>query len=667
MSRDDLLFPPDATSNASAPTLDVVRVVYGHRWLIGMCVLVATVVTCLGAMRLPPTYRAGAKILVQTEQQATPAFFSGLASYSDRRDLESASRRLENEMGLVESLPLSAQVVDELGLGWTDVYHPPATHLSRAITEWAAPSLERLFGITIDPPSRTDIVQAFQASLQVAPTESKGAETTSSIIALSLRGPRPAILQAALDRLIRLYLDIDRRLSEEAGVKALGLVRKQVDEAEREVATAEDRMRRFLAQSQFDPTAVDGGRQHDAGTGARTITGPRDDRTISELKSAQVQLEMELTRARAIFLPSSEAVQSLERSLRQTQERVGRELGRNADNYAQFNQLDRLLRTAESRLTELRRRHAEIELFVQINRQPASTRLLIDPVLVPNRSDWERRLLVGMTGPCVGLLLGFGFVGLREMADSTLRSRRDVRRHLGVDVVAVIPRASNRELRHMRDYVGAASDSPLLSSRWAPVIETLVQRVAHGVKPRDARGRSVLVTSAVSGEGKTFAAALLAEGLSRFRFGKVLLVDADVDSSRPGRRVQPRRDPSLAFRSSQGRAGDTPGLEDGALAVLPGETMTDVAADLTGGRLRDLLQRERQAFDWIVFDGGPIGRGAINVLASEVDIVLLVIAAEDTPRAAVRDALESLDVNDRHVQAVLNKARHSSRLGFGGH
>jgi hypothetical protein len=69
----------------------------------------------------------------------------------------------------------------------------------------------------------------------------------------------------------------------------------------------------------------------------------------------RLTIEVELTRAREICLPTSETIHSLERSADQLQKRVADEVGRNADNYARFNQLDRRLRTAEARFSEASR------------------------------------------------------------------------------------------------------------------------------------------------------------------------------------------------------------------------------------------------------------------------------------------------------------------------
>src|SRR5215813_13122376 len=121
---------PFEETEPGATRRDVARALFKHRWLILICFVAATTVTLIGVRMLPPTYQAKSKVLVQTEQQATPTFFSGLAAYSERRDFDPVSRRLETEMGVLGAAPLSAQVVRDLNLKWDDIYHSPLEHLT---------------------------------------------------------------------------------------------------------------------------------------------------------------------------------------------------------------------------------------------------------------------------------------------------------------------------------------------------------------------------------------------------------------------------------------------------------------------------------------------------------------------------------------------------------
>src|SRR5262245_58599026 len=145
------LEPLISQSHSAVPVAtrrDIVRALFRHRWPIAICLVVTTAATGLAVSQIPPTYEASAKVLVQTEQQGTPTFFSGLAAYSDRRDTDPVSRRLETEMEIIEAAPISEQVVRELGLDWPQIYHSPLIHAGTAIADRAGAWLHDVFGIS---------------------------------------------------------------------------------------------------------------------------------------------------------------------------------------------------------------------------------------------------------------------------------------------------------------------------------------------------------------------------------------------------------------------------------------------------------------------------------------------------------------------------------------
>lgn len=172
--------------------------------------------------------------------------------------------------------------------------------------------------------------------------------------------------------------------------------------------------------------------------------------------------------------------------------------------------------------------------------------------------------------------------------------------------------------------------------------------------------RTLLITSADQGDGKTTVAAnlgvALAEGGRR-----VLLIDADL--RRPG--VHTLFDLSL-----------TPGLSNALLeedAELPAQaTAIGGLSVLTAGdpppnpgefvasaRLARLLGRVRSSFDYVVIDSPPVSLVAdAAVLAPTVDGVLLVVSAGRTKRDLARKAKEQLErVGARLLGVVLNNAK----------
>lgn len=168
--------------------------------------------------------------------------------------------------------------------------------------------------------------------------------------------------------------------------------------------------------------------------------------------------------------------------------------------------------------------------------------------------------------------------------------------------------------------------------------------------------RTVMVTSAASGDGKTLTALNLALILSESYRRRVLLIDADL------------RRPTIHDIS---QFPDACGLSEGLrakaeqrlsvlqiterLTLLPaGRPDPDPMNALTSQRMHRVLEESAAAFDWVVLDAPPVGPVAdAGLLAAMVDTALFVIRAGRTPCQAVQKAIDALG-RDRIFGVVLN-------------
>jgi capsular exopolysaccharide synthesis family protein len=146
--------------------------------------------------------------------------------------------------------------------------------------------------------------------------------------------------------------------------------------------------------------------------------------------------------------------------------------------------------------------------------------------------------------------------------------------------------------------------------------------------------RTVLVTSALPGEGKTFVANNLAHALARQQNCRVLLIDADL--RRPdlhhGFGVPPS--PGLA-EYLQGEADEMTiiqrGMPEFFCFVAGGQQASNSAELLANGRLKALLDTVGPVFDWVILDSPPtLPVSDALVLADHSDGVLTIIRAAHT-------------------------------------
>lgn len=152
--------------------------------------------------------------------------------------------------------------------------------------------------------------------------------------------------------------------------------------------------------------------------------------------------------------------------------------------------------------------------------------------------------------------------------------------------------------------------------------------------------KSILISSGLPQEGKSFIATNLAISLARHKNSKVLLIDGDMRRYTLHQLLGCQPHPGLAdylagkaeIMEVMQRSADVPASDKQRTAILPNLTFIaggnggDKAADLSGNpRFGDLIRAASPYFDWIIVDSSPVlpVSDAVN-LARSCDGVLLV-------------------------------------------
>jgi protein-tyrosine kinase len=172
--------------------------------------------------------------------------------------------------------------------------------------------------------------------------------------------------------------------------------------------------------------------------------------------------------------------------------------------------------------------------------------------------------------------------------------------------------------------------------------------------------KSLLITSALPQEGKSFTSANLAQVLVRQHGRRVLLIDADLRAPRLHLMLGTTARPGLSDYL-QGRNEEFSVMQRGPLENLyfiPSGTPIDDPSELVGsGRLKTLLRRVELLFDWIIVDSPPaVPVSDSSVLAKACDGVLMVVRSNSTPFDAARKAREEFP-DQLLVGMVLNGIR----------
>jgi len=166
---------------------------------------------------------------------------------------------------------------------------------------------------------------------------------------------------------------------------------------------------------------------------------------------------------------------------------------------------------------------------------------------------------------------------------------------------------------------------------------------------------TVLVTSALPKEGKSFTSANLAQVIVRQHGRRALLVDADLRNPQLHNALGAEPGPGL-FEYLSGEVDEYSILQRGPMENLyfipAGVARANAAELLATGRVKRLLDRLRPMFDWIIIDSAPaVPVSDAAVLANDCDGVLLVVRSNSTPVDAARRARR--EFAERNVVGVV--------------
>jgi capsular exopolysaccharide synthesis family protein len=169
--------------------------------------------------------------------------------------------------------------------------------------------------------------------------------------------------------------------------------------------------------------------------------------------------------------------------------------------------------------------------------------------------------------------------------------------------------------------------------------------------------KRVMVASAFAAEGKSLTSTNLALTLSESYQRRVLLIDADLRRPTLHDTFQIPNLAGLSDWLKSPGAGRMPLVEiTPRLSILPGgRPDPDPMGGLASDRMERVVRLAAERFDWVILDTPPV---AVlpdgNLMAAMVDAVVLVVAARQTPAAAIQRAVAELG-HERIIGVVLNR------------
>jgi polysaccharide biosynthesis transport protein len=259
-----------------------------------------------------------------------------------------------------------------------------------------------------------------------------------------------------------------------------------------------------------------------------------------------------------------------------------------------------------------------------------------------------------VAGLALGLLLALGL----DYLDDSFKSPEDIERELGMTVLGVIPKPKS----------GEDVDQELMDPRSGVAEAYRSLRTSLQFSTSDGLPRTLLVTSSKPSEGKTTSSISLAKSLAHIGLN-VLLIDGDLRNASVHKRMRCSNEVGLSNYLSGSKHPDevVQGTEtEGLVLISSGPLPPNPAELLNGPKLASLFTLAAQSFDIVIVDGPPVmGLADAPILSRMAQNTLVVVAASETRKSAVKIALRRLEMARANIVGVLLNKFDQKEVGYG--
>lgn len=337
-------------------------------------------------------------------------------------------------------------------------------------------------------------------------------------------------------------------------------------------------------------------------------------------------------------------------------------------------------------------------------RQKGEQFRIMDPAFLPHKPETPNQLLIVLCGVALGLGGGYGWAFWLEYGRGMVRAPEDAESILGFPILGTIPdllgTLGGRESKLLRRIENKSEAQPPresgveratveskgfsvpsrwvgrshelsgdakqdgmnmlwqelnLVAKWKPYSVASEQYRVAATKillaTADLKSTVVVVTSSVTGEGKSVSVSNLGHVLAQDLGKRTLLIDCDFKRPSLHRYFGLSASPGLMEVLSGGCpvSESLRRIEDTGLWVLTSGAKGDAMGDLAQiSKIKPILIELQEQFDYIVLDAPPVLPLAdMNLLASLADFLIFVVRANVTPKSAVEIAGKSLNVDGR--------------------
>jgi polysaccharide biosynthesis transport protein len=634
-----------------------------HRWTIFSVAFVLTAVVAIVSFVMTPIYKATAHLEIEPE---TPGSANELYQKADADDIF-----LQTQIQVLKSENLAWQTIGQLGLA----------------AKLGVIPREKLTKEEIDK-HKVQLIDAFENNLKIELL------SKTRMLSVGFEGPEPQLAAQVATGLVNNYLDYNFRQKYEA-IRRSGWMEQQLDELKANVEKSQQAVVTYEQQNQI----VNSGEKQNVleqmlGDLSRNLTNATSDRIekeslyrqvlanrnqmaslvhddlLEKLEEKLADLKEQHTQTVAQYGPNFPNAKRLQLQVDEAQAQIEREQSRvldrmNRDFNAAHNR-ERLAETAVvhqkddvGRLNQLLVRDNILRHEFDTNQQLYESLLqrlkdatvsaglrstnihLVDSALPPRLPVRPRKLLNIAIAFWAGMILGVMVAFAQEALDSSIKTAEEAEALIVTPALGIIPfeRISGFLQRAISKKSGADQLALTLTKRPNCSMSEAFRALGTAVCMPSNSTKTLLITSAQNGEGKTTTALNLAQALAQ-RKGPVLIMDCDL---RKGGVAQ-----ALGIRNHTGLSNVLSGELDvsqvaqqyapqpNLWVLTSGPVPFNPVRLLASQNMATLLDRLAESFEYVIIDSPPVlAVTDAAILSCLVDGVLLVAASGSTERGGL--------------------------------
>jgi capsular exopolysaccharide synthesis family protein len=283
---------------------------------------------------------------------------------------------------------------------------------------------------------------------------------------------------------------------------------------------------------------------------------------------------------------------------------------------------------------------------------------IIDSAATTVKPVSPKPILVWALAVLAALGLGAGIIAVREGLNQSIVFRSEIEKYTSVPVVGEIMFAPMED-HHV---VVTQGQRTVIAEQFRQL------RTSMAYIGINSRKKKILITSTISGEGKSFIAANLAMSLA-LTDKKVVLLELDLRKPKISQRFDVSREVGITNYFIGNKDADhiikRTEVSNNLFIIPSGATPPNPSELILNGKLDELLQYLDTIFDYIIIDTAPVAPVTdAYILSPLCDATLYVVRHKKTPKGSIKMLDDNMKIRGlKNLAIVFNGVRNR---GMGG-